>query len=131
MTNPLFDNSPWTLAGICGCTECRRQRRSWNDFAEFFNDVSLSIIYRRWPEIPDPPRPNLPARRKWIVRRHRIVVRGETTYLPGWQLISPSGHLQWCSSRAEIAYYAHAARSAEIMRIAMQAVESIGMGLLS
>ncbi|MCT7361312.1 hypothetical protein A7G45_00670 [Mycolicibacterium llatzerense] len=91
-------------------------------------DVSLTIIYNRWP--PAPPTPNLPARRKWIARRSRIVVNGKTIYLRGWELISPSGHCRWYGSRAEIAYYARAARMDEMKRVMLQALELIGVELI-
>lgn len=128
--NPLFDDSPWTLTPPCYCPDCTiARRKSIADYMGMLEDVSLTIIYNRWP--PAPPTKNLPAKRKWIARRNRIIVDGKTTYLLGWELISPSGRIRWFISREVLAFMAPHARLEEFAAWTYDILSSIGAELIS
>ncbi len=129
---PLFDESPslWTLSGICTCPMCtRRRNRTIPELIRALEDVSLTIIYNRWP--PAPPTPNLPARRKWIARRSRIIVDGKTIYLIGWDLISPSGRVRWFITRDVLAYMGPQVRLEELKAQSFEILQSIGVELIA
>lgn len=95
--------------------------------ADTLSDVSLTIQYRRY----YPPTKNLPARRKWIARRTRIIVDGKPIYGLGWELIAPSGRIRWFISRNVLAYMAPHARLEELKAQTIDILSSIGVELIS
>ncbi|KIU17902.1 hypothetical protein TL10_06505 [Mycolicibacterium llatzerense] len=113
------------------CPICRSgQGSAGRAYAAFLDDVSLTIAYKRWPPVPPTP-PNLPARRKWIARRSRIIVDGKTVYLLGWDLVSPSGRVRWFISRDVLAFMAPQVRLEELKAQSFEILQSIRVELIS
>lgn len=108
-TNPLGDASPWTIEALCMCQGCRNRRdeRSRALLRRCLYEYGPEpITYRRWMPSDEIPTPNLPARRKWLLRRHRTTLFGKTTYLLGWVMTSPSGATRWYMTREIAAHQA-------------------------
>lgn len=99
MTNPLFDDSPWTLVR-CACPQCRadRSREMWDMINEVLADSDLTITFR-WREEP----PNLPAVRKWLIRKERDA-DGNFNPWGRWIVVAPSGNYRtyWTWTEATV-----------------------------
>ncbi len=134
-TNPLFDDSPWTLTlDMCMCGDCRyrRHRETMDMLSAMLIDSGVTITYHRWPDIPEPPTPNLPARRKWLARRSRnFRIDGTAIYVPGWELTAPSGRQRWYPTREAMLRDAMRFRQREAIDTALEALNKIGMQLIS
>jgi len=129
--NPILDNSPWTIAALCMCQGCRNRRNA--DFRGLLRtclyDGNLTMTYSR-PAF-HRSAPNLPARRKWLARRARMIINGKTILFCGWDLTAPSGRRRWYPTRESMMQDARKFRFDEMITGALETMREIGMQLIS